>query len=153
MTGQSVTLHLPGPLYDRLKRQAERAHRTVEGALLEVVAKAVPVDDDLPEDLAEAISHLVLLDDAALWRAARSHLPTEVTAQMEGLHLKRQKDGLTEVEAQTLAGLVRQYERTMLVRAQATALLQERGHDVSELRAGTSWRPSASGRSHDRGPR
>jgi plasmid stability protein len=136
MTSQSVTLNLPGPLYDRLKRRAEQSHRTVEAELLEVVASAVPVADDLPVELAEAISPLALLDDETLWRAARSHLPTEAAERMECLHLKRQKEGLTEIETQTLAGLVRQYERAMLVRAQAMALLKERGHDVSEFLAG-----------------
>ncbi len=133
MTIQSVTLNLPGHLYNRLKRRAEQAHRTVEAELLEVVASAVPVADELPAELNEAISPLALLDDEALWRAARSHLPAETAAQMENLHLKRQREGLTEAEAQTLAGLVRQYERAMLIRAQAAALLKQRGHDVSEL--------------------
>jgi len=32
-----------------------------------------------------------------------------------------------------LAALVRHYERTMLVRAQAAALLKQRGHDVRDL--------------------
>jgi len=91
------------------------------------------VADELPADLNEAISPLTLLDDQALWRAARSHLPAEAAAQMENLHLKRQREGLTEAEVQMLAGLVRQYERMMLVRAQAAALLKQRGHDVSEL--------------------
>jgi hypothetical protein len=78
--------------------------------------------DDLPVDLNEAISPLSLLDDAALWRAARSRMADETAAQLEALHLKRQRDGLTATEDQTLAGLVRQYERVMLVRAQAAAL-------------------------------
>ena len=133
MTIQSVTLNLPGHLYNRLKRRAEQAHRTVEAELLEVVASAVSVADELPAELNEAISPLALLDDEALWRAARSHLPAEAAVQMENLHLKRQREGLTEAEAQTLAGLVRQYERAMLIRAQAAALLKQRGHDVSEL--------------------
>jgi hypothetical protein len=108
----------------------------VEAELLEVVASAVPVADDLPVDLAQAISPLALLDDEALWRAARSHFPAEAVAQMEQLHLKRQREGLTGSEAETLAGLVRHYERAMLVRAQAAALLKERGYDVAELLAG-----------------
>ncbi|HLB45739.1 MAG TPA: hypothetical protein VJL59_01815, partial [Anaerolineales bacterium] len=99
----------------------------------EVVATAVPIADELPPDLAEAISPLALLDNEALWRAARSHLPAEAASQMEELHLKRQREGLSEAEQQTLAGLVRQYERAMLVRAQAAALLKQRGYDVSEL--------------------
>ncbi|MGH2593985.1 MAG: hypothetical protein ACRDGG_10775, partial [Anaerolineae bacterium] len=77
-----------------------------------------------------------LLDDEALWRAARSLLPAQTAAQLEDLHLKRQREGLSEPETQTLAGLVRQYERAMLIRAQATALLKQRGHDISELAAG-----------------
>jgi hypothetical protein len=120
-------------LYDRLESRANRAYRTVEDELLQVVATAVPVGDELPADLDEAISPLSLLDDDALWRAARTRLPTEAAAQMEDLHLKRQREGLTETEAQILDSLVRQYERTMLVRAQAAALLKQRGCDVSVL--------------------
>jgi len=98
-----------------------------------MVATAVSVTGELPADLAEALSSLELLNDEALWKAARSHLPSEAAAQLEALHFKRQEEGLTETEAQTLAGLVRQYERAMLVRAQAAALLKQRGYDVSVL--------------------
>jgi hypothetical protein len=52
---------------------------------------------------------------------------------METLHIKRQSEGLSAVEEQTLSGLVFRYERSMLVRAQAAALLKARGHDVSSL--------------------
>ena len=44
-------------------------------------------------------------------------------------------EGLTETEAEETASLVRQYERAMLVRAQAVALLKQRGHDISGLLA------------------
>ena len=134
MTVQTVTVNLPGPLYNRLKHRAEQTHRTVEVELVEAVTTALPETEELPSDLAEAIAPLALLDDDALWRAARSHLALEAAAQLEELHLKRQREGLTETETQTLAGLVRQYERAMLVRAQAAALLKQRGHDVTPLR-------------------
>ena len=133
MTVHAVTLHVPSLLYEQLKRRAEQAQRTVEAELLDIVVTSVPMSDDLPADLAEAITPLELLDDEALWRAARCSLPAEAATQMEDLHLKRQREGLTDSEVKTLDGLVRQYERTMLVRAQATALLKERGHDVSRL--------------------
>ena len=93
----------------------------------------MPKDDDLPADFAETISRLKLLDDESLWSVARYHLPAEAAIRMEGLHLKRQREELTDAEAQTLDGLVRQYERTMLIRAQAAAMLKERGHDISQL--------------------
>jgi phage terminase Nu1 subunit (DNA packaging protein) len=137
MTVHAVMLRVPSPLYEQLKRRAEQTQRTVEAELLDVVATAMSVDDDLPATLAEAISSLALLGDEALWRAARSRLSAETASQMEDLHLKRQREGLTEAEEETLNGLVRQYERTMLVRAQAATLLKERGYDISQLLAQT----------------
>jgi hypothetical protein len=89
------------------------------------------VADELPPDLAEAISPLSLLDDEALWRAARRQFPS--AAELEELHLKRQREGLTEAETKVLADLMRQYEHVLLVRSQAIALLHQRGHDVSHL--------------------
>lgn len=132
MTAHAVTLHVPSLLYEQLKRRAERTQRTVEAELLDIVVTAVPVSDDLPTDLAEAIAPLEVLNDEALWRAARCSLPADTATQMEDLHLKCQREELTDAEIKTLDGLVRQYERTMLVRAQAAALLKERGHDVSK---------------------
>jgi hypothetical protein len=133
MTVESLTLHIPAPLYRQLKQRAEQAHRTVEAETLEVLTAAVPLAAELPADLAEAIAPLGLLDDEALWRAARSRLGAEAAARLEDLHFKRQREGLTESETQALAALVRQYERALLIRARAAALLKQRGHDVAEL--------------------
>ncbi len=133
MTTQTVTLNLPEPLYQRLRERAMEMRRSVEDEALETLVAAVPVATDLPLDLAEAISPLAVLDDAALWQAARSRFPADAAQQLEDLHLKRQREGLTEDETQVVAALVRQYERSMLVRAQAAALLKQRGHDVSNL--------------------
>ena len=51
MTVQTVTLKMPSLLYDRVKRRAEQAHRSVETELLETVAVAVPAGDELPNDM------------------------------------------------------------------------------------------------------
>jgi predicted DNA-binding protein len=133
VTAQSVTIRLPDPIYQQLKQLADRTRRSIEDELLEVVAAAVSVAGELPEDLAEAISPLAALDDEALWRAARDRLPADVSERLESLSQKRQREGLTEAEVQEAATLIRQYERVMLVRAHAAALLKQRGHDVSSL--------------------
>ena len=135
MTTQTITLDLPEPLYQKLKVRATQARRSVEDELLDLLAAAVPVADELPDDLTAAITPLAMLDDAELWRAAQTRLPPDVAARLEELHLKRQRAGLTEPEEREAATLVRQYERVMLVRAQAAALLKQRGHDVSGLLA------------------
>jgi plasmid stability protein len=129
----SVTLRLPDALYQRLNRRAEQAQRALEDELLDMIAAAVLVDDELPKELSEALSSLVLLDDEALWGAARTRLPAEAAEELEGLHLKRQREGISASEAEQAAALLRRYERVMLVRAQAAALLRQRGHDVSVL--------------------
>jgi plasmid stability protein len=135
MTTHAVTLNVPGPLYDRVKQRAQRANRPVEAEFLDVLTAAVPASDELPPDLAEAIAPLCFLDDESLWRAARTSLTGEAAERLQELHDKKQREGLTKSEAQTVTGLVREYERAMLVRAQAAALLKQRGHDVSELLA------------------
>jgi plasmid stability protein len=130
---QSVTVRLPEPLYRQLERRAQQTRRSVEDELVELVTTAVPLGEELPADLAEAISSLAALDDEELWRAARSRFPTDDAERFEELNTKRQREGLADAEAGETAALVRRYERAMLVRAQAAALLKQRGHDVSVL--------------------
>ena len=136
MTAQAVTVNLPGPLYERLARRATKTHRTVEAELVDAVATVLDEPGELPVDMAEAISALHLLEDADLWRAARQGLAAERPAEIEELHQKRQSEGLPASELEALATLMKEYTRTMLVRARSAALLKQRGHDVSDLLQG-----------------
>jgi hypothetical protein len=133
MSTATVTVQLPDPLYARLAERARRANRPVEAEVVSVLESAVVSDDGLPADLAAELAALNSRTDADLWQAARNRLAEEVTRRAERLHHKRQRGGLTAAEAQELAGLVRQSERVMLVRAEAARLLHSRGHDVSGL--------------------
>lgn len=136
MTAPAVTITLPEPLYDRLKQRADNAQRTIEAEIIDLVATAVPAEEELPQDFADAIAALSTLSDDDLSRAARITLPRETSRRLERLHFKRQREGLTPREADTAARLVREYERVMLVRAHAALLLKQRGHDISVLRHG-----------------
>jgi plasmid stability protein len=137
MVVQAVTVNLPEPLYERLARRAIKTRRTVEAEIVEAVNTSLPEEpDELPIDMAEAIAALHLLDDEDLWRAARTCLAPEKAADLEGLHLKRQGEGLSASETEALATLMKEYTRIMLVRSRSAALLKERGHDVSGLRPG-----------------
>lgn len=129
MAHQTLTLNIPDDLYDRLKKRAEAAHRTVEAEVLDVVAGAV-ADGELPVDVAQALAALAVADDETLWQAARSRLSQNVSDEIEELHFKRQREGLTDGEQQRLAGLMRQYERVLAIRSEAMGLLTERGYDV-----------------------
>jgi plasmid stability protein len=135
MNTQSITVHLPEGLYSQLKQRAERWNRSVEAEMLDVLSAAMPAEDGLPASVEDELSRLKQADDETLRLAAQSHLPRESAQQLEELHLRRQRQELTEVEAETLAGLVAEYERAMLIRAHAAALWKQRGHDPSELLA------------------
>ncbi len=135
MSTQTLTLHLPDTLYTRLQQRARQFNRTLEAELLELLNTAVPADDSLPGSLAKDVARLDSMDDARLWQEARSRLSKKDAAQLEVLHLKRQKEGLSESETCELAELVEQYERSMLIRARAAALLKQRGCDLSGLAA------------------
>jgi plasmid stability protein len=136
MAVQAVTVNLPGPLYERLARRATKAHRTVEAELVDAAATLADEPDELPADMAEAIAALHLLGDEELWRAARQSLAPEKAADIEELHLKRQREGLSAPETEALATLMREYTRIMLVRSRAAAVLKQRGHDVTSLLQG-----------------
>jgi len=126
---------MPEPLFRELQQRAAQASRSIEDETLEVLAAAVPVMEKLPADLAAALSSLALLDNDGLWQAARSHLARAAAVELEDLHHKRQREGITDAETQKMAHLVRQYEQAMLLRAQAVALLKQRGQDVSKPEA------------------
>ena len=127
MSSQTVTLTIPDSLYTQLKQRAEQAERSVEDETLDVLASVVPSAGRLPDDLADAVESLRSLDDAALWNAVGSGLVAEVGDELEDLHLRRQREGLSEEEERRLSELKRHYERHLLIRAQALALLKQRG--------------------------
>ena len=133
MTNRSIVLDLPEDLYERLKRQAEQARRTIEDEVADLVDRSLPKQDTVPPDVMELLDQLDVVSDDALWRAARGRMSKKSLARLESLHHKRQREGLTDAEAQEAAALTIQYERTVLIRAHAAALLKQRGHDVSML--------------------
>ena len=132
MSTQAITLQLPIPVYEQIKSRARRTRQTVETEVLNLVTTAVE-EESLPDDIAAAVESLDLLDDDALWRAARNTLAPEKQEQLEALNFKQQSEGLTRSESDVHATLLHAYDRAVLVRARAAELLVERGHDVAEL--------------------
>jgi len=133
MTAQDVLIRLPQALFDQLQARAARRQRTVADEILDVLTGATPATEALPDELERVLAHLAHLDDATLWQTARSRIPSEASERLEALNLKYQRAGRTPPEHAESNELVHLYERSMLVRAQAIALLKQRGHDVSSL--------------------
>lgn len=135
MSAHAITLHLPETLYQRFRQRAEWTHRSLETELLDAVASAVSVEDELSPALVNALEALEKLDDDKLWRLAGEVMSREASQELEALHLKMRDEGLSPEEDAARARLIQEYERSMLIRAQAAKLLKDRGRDISRLLA------------------
>ncbi|MCG8458822.1 MAG: hypothetical protein MI919_21290 [Holophagales bacterium] len=136
MSTHAVTLELPEPLYALFRDRAERTRRPVEEEILELVSAAATAEADLTGDLTDAVEGLAVLDDEALWRAARTEVPVASRSRLSDLTLRKEAEGLEPSEQASLEQMLRAADRVMLVRARAAGLLRERGHDVSALGPG-----------------
>jgi plasmid stability protein len=132
MGQQTLLVTLPDDFYQRLKVRAEQAQHNIEDELVNLAAAALD-NEPVPLDIQEAVSSLSVLDDVALWQAARSRLPRAESDEVEELHFKQQSEGLTDAEKQRLAGLMHQYEKSLLIRSHALLLLKQRGQDITSL--------------------
>lgn len=138
MAAETMTVHVPELLYARLRERAKQTRRSVEDEVVEALAAAVssdaaPIDADLDE---AALTDLPVETLRDLARA--SHLTHAAAAYLEELNFKRQREGLSVEEGQIAEALLRQQEQAMLVRAQALALLKERGQEIETLLAPTT---------------
>jgi hypothetical protein len=108
-----------------------------EEELVEALAEAVSrADDPLPPEVEDVLASLDAMPDDALWQLARaSRLSPSAAALLEELNQQRQREGLTAGEQRLVEALVHQYERALLVRAEAMARLKERGQDIAPLLA------------------
>jgi hypothetical protein len=130
-----VKVGLPVSLFDRLKRAAELTHRSVEDVLASTVNAALPPDPALPAEVVDDLAALVLFSDDALWAAAESALSPAQQRRLEQLSTVADSRSLTGAESSELSHLLEQYDRSVLRRAKALAVLAQRGYHIPNLAA------------------
>lgn len=128
---QTITLKLPGAVYERAKETAQSVNRPLEDVLVQSIALALPpLEEDIPSPLRMELSALSLLGDEALQAIAHSRMDSEQQAELEALAEAQKHRPLTSDEQTTLADLLSEAERVMLRKAEAYRLLAQRGYDV-----------------------
>lgn len=133
MAVQPIVLNLPEIRYKQIQSVAEKARRPIDEILVEAASALAPVAHSNDQTLRTSLAQLAFLNDAALWQAARSTMPTEHQERLESLHDKQQRNGeLSDAEKAEEQMLQKLYRETILVRAQAAVLLQQRNYDVSD---------------------
>lgn len=132
MTVREVTIRVPLPVYEQVRRAAASTNRSVDEVLVEAVIAAAPAAGGGPGQLRSALAHMAYLNDAALWQAARATMTAEQRERLEALHDKQQAEALTAEEHREEQALLDLYRGTVLIRAQAAALLKQRGYDITD---------------------
>jgi len=127
MNFQTVTLNMPAPVYQRAQRAAEALRRPMEEIIVETLGVALPPLDDVPPEMVSELATMSALPDDALWKAARGVMPTKQQTRFRTLSAAQQKRSLNRNEKQELNELRQEYGRVMLRKAQAYALLRQRG--------------------------
>lgn len=133
MSQQTLILSLPDDLYQRIKQHAEQSGRTLEEEVERALAEAIPADEQVTPELERMLASLALLDDDALWQAARNDLAREAAEEIRRLRARRERKGLSDAEKQRFSDLLYQYDKGILIRAEAAVQLKERGYDVGVL--------------------
>lgn len=131
---KEVTLQLPESLYESIRRAADQVHRPLKDLLLDAVAAVAPTLSRPQAIERTALAQMSYLNDAALWQAARSAMTPEQRTRLESLHHQQQREPLTEAERTEEQSLIKLYQETLLIRAQAAVLLKQRGYDIGDPR-------------------
>jgi len=131
MSARTVTMQLPENLYLRLQQTAQATRQSFEAIVLRALQVGSPPDwESAPAEFQADLAALDRLDDAALWRMARYRAAAAQMERYQTLLDKNANDTLSVEERAELAQLRTEFDRRILQKAQAAALLQWRGHQI-----------------------
>jgi hypothetical protein len=132
MSDYAVTLPVPADIYDRAQQVAAGTAQSVEAVLLQQLQAAFMAPlPALPPDEQRQLEALTHLSDEALWTLARAQMAQDKQARMQVLMDANSQGTLDEAQRAELETLVAQGQRLNVRKAQAAALLTERGHRVT----------------------
>lgn len=130
MLEQAITVRLAPPLIAKLKRAAELTYRSVDEVLANTINAALVAPPGLPDDLAGELAAMRLLSDQALQAATYPSLAPAQQYRLQQLNQAAGERTLTPTEVAEQTALLAAYHRSVLRRAQALAILAERGYPV-----------------------
>ena len=131
MSLHTVTMELPERIYVRLQQTAQATKQSFEDILLRALQVGSPPSwETAPAEFQAGLAALDRLDDAALWRIARSHTPEPEMERYQILLDKNANNTISAEEREELSRLRIEADQQMLRKVHAAALLQWRGHHI-----------------------
>lgn len=124
-------MQLPENLYLRLQQTAQATRQSFETILLRALqVGSPPAWETAPAEFQADLAALDRLDDAALWRIARTRTTPAQMNHYQVLLDKNANNTLSAEERVELNQLRTEFDRQMLQKVHAAALLQWRGHQI-----------------------
>ena len=131
MSTTTITLDLPENLYLRLQQTAKATRQPLDAVLMRALqVGSPPTWETAPAEFQADLAALDRLDDAALWRIARTRATQTQMDRYQTLLDKNANQTLSASERNELAQLRTAQDREMLRKAHAASLLQWRGHQI-----------------------
>lgn len=128
MLEKTITVTLPEATFHRLKQAAQLAQRSIDEMLVTTIDAILAVSPQLANEW----TAMHLLSDEALWQATQPALtPTEQERLHELNHLAGER-ALTEQEMSEQTALLEAYQRSIVRRSQAIAILKLRAHSIPQ---------------------
>jgi len=125
---QEIHVQLPDDIYRHLLQMATALHRPLEDVLIQTIrGNLPPALDGLPPEERDLVAALAPHDDDALRAIASGPLPASRWCRHRHLLRKAEGGALTTLEADELAILRTEVDRSVIRRSCALALLKWRG--------------------------
>jgi hypothetical protein len=128
---QSITLILPDSVLQKLNSAARLTHRSVDEIVAATVDAALTANANLPGELEAELAAMHLFSDDALWAATNPSMSPYEQQRLAQLNESAQERPLTPAQEREQQTLLSAYQRSILRRAQALAILKKRGHDIT----------------------
>ena len=128
---RTITVQLPENLYLRLQQTAQATRQSLEATTLRALqVGSPPAWETAPAEFQADLAALDRLDDAALWRVARTRAGPAQMDRYQALLDKNANHTLSATERKELTQLRTDFDRQMLRKVHAAVLLQWRGHQI-----------------------
>lgn len=127
----SIVLDLPEEIYSQFRLIAEAAALPIEQVMVSRLRSTLELPDG-QHDEDDELHALQQLSDDALWTIAREQMPDDAQARAHVLMDKNSLGQIAPAEYAELEKLVERGDRLMVRKAEAAALLIQRGYTFAQ---------------------